>query len=107
MSRVSSDAMCSLSAREGLCFSNYRRLSKRLLGQGKEGLLNLYESAYNISWEAEALEGKMKGIDIVAITCIVAFSLLIYSGHDSMLVSLLATIVGWYFGRASKKKEEE
>jgi len=53
------------------------------------------------------LEGKIKGIDIVAITCIVAFSLLIYSGHDSMLVSLLATIVGWYFGRASKKKEEE
>ena len=53
------------------------------------------------------MEGKMKGIDIVAITCIVAFSLLIYSGHDSMLVSLLATIVGWYFGRASKKKEEE
>ena len=80
-----------------------------LLGQGKKGLLNLYESTYNISWEAKALEGGkvMRGIDIVAITCVVAFSLLIYSGHDSMLVSLLATIVGWYFGRASKKKEEE
>jgi ribosomal protein S19 len=49
----------------------------------------------------------IKGIDLVAITCVVAFSLLIYTGHDSMLVSLLATIVGWYFGRASKTKKEE
>jgi len=53
----------------------------------------------------------IRGIDLVAVACVVAFSFLIYTGHDSMLVSLLATIVGWYFGRASKvskpKEEEE
>ena len=55
------------------------------------------------------MEGEkiMRGIDLVAVACVVAFSLLIYAGHDSMLVSLLATIVGWYFGRASKAKNKE
>jgi hypothetical protein len=82
-------------------------LPEGLLGLENQEMLDKYEGTRHLSWEAKALEGKIKGIDIVAITCIVAFSLLIYSGHDSMLVSLLATIVGWYFGRASKKKEEE
>ena len=49
----------------------------------------------------------LRGIDIVAIVCVVACSLLIYSGHNGVIVSLLATIIGWYFGRKSKYNEEQ
>jgi len=49
----------------------------------------------------------LRGIDIVAIVCVIACSLLIYSGHNGVIVSLLATIIGWYFGRKSKGNEEQ
>jgi hypothetical protein len=48
----------------------------------------------------------LRGIDIVAIVCVVACSLLIYSGHNGVIVSLLATIIGWYFGRRGRNEKE-
>jgi hypothetical protein len=42
---------------------------------------------------------KLTGTDLVAIVAICICGLLIYAGHNSVIVSLLATIVGWYFGR--------
>jgi len=47
---------------------------------------------------------KFEGIDLVASIAIPCFSLLIYMGHDGMIISLLATIVGYYFGKKSKKE---
>jgi hypothetical protein len=54
----------------------------------------------------------LRGIDIVAIVAIITCGFLIYSGHNGMIVSLLATIIGWYFGRRSfgnvvKKNEKK
>ena len=49
----------------------------------------------------------LRGIDIVAIVAIVVCGLLIYSGHDGFIASVLATVVGWYFGRKSVKEEEK
>jgi hypothetical protein len=48
----------------------------------------------------------MKGIDVVASISILCLSLLIYLGHDGMIMSLLATIIGYYFGRKSATKED-
>jgi hypothetical protein len=48
----------------------------------------------------------MKGIDVVAGISIVCLSGLIYLGHDGMIMSLLATIIGYYFGRKSITKED-
>jgi len=45
---------------------------------------------------------KFEGIDLVASIAIPCFSALIYLGHDGMIISLLATIVGYYFGKKSK-----
>lgn len=45
---------------------------------------------------------QIKGIDVVAAVCIVCLSILVYSGHNSAIVSLIATIVGYYFGRKSR-----
>lgn len=47
---------------------------------------------------------KLEGIDLVASIAIPCFSALIYMGHDGMIVSLLATIVGYYFGKKSQKE---
>ena len=52
----------------------------------------------------------LRGIDIVAIVAIITCGFLIYSGHNGMIVSLLATIIGWYFGRRGSnvvKKDEK
>ncbi|MEM4847025.1 MAG: hypothetical protein QW794_04635 [Thermosphaera sp.] len=46
---------------------------------------------------------EVKGIDVVAITAIVCFSVLIALGHNGTLIALLSTIVGWYFGRKSAR----
>jgi hypothetical protein len=48
----------------------------------------------------------MKGIDVVAAISVVCLSLLIYLGHNGMIMSLLATIIGYYFGRKSTTKED-
>ena len=48
---------------------------------------------------------KVEGIDLVASIAIPCFSALIYLGHDGMIVSLLATIVGYYFGKKKSSKE--
>jgi hypothetical protein len=50
---------------------------------------------------------KITGTDLVAIVALIVLSLLIYSGHNGMIISLIATIVGWYFGRSSKKERKE
>jgi hypothetical protein len=47
---------------------------------------------------------KVEGTDLVAITALIVCGFLIYMGHNSVIVSLLSTIVGWYFGRRSSKK---
>ena len=53
----------------------------------------------------------LRGIDIVAIVAIVTCGFLIYSGHNGFIASILATIIGWYFGRRGgdvvKKDEKE
>jgi ascorbate-specific PTS system EIIC-type component UlaA len=43
----------------------------------------------------------------VAITSIICCTVLIALGHNSVIVTLLATIIGWYFGRESRKEESE
>jgi len=50
---------------------------------------------------------KVTGTDLVAIVALAICGLLVYSGHNGMIVSLIATIIGWYFGRQSKAKREE
>jgi heme O synthase-like polyprenyltransferase len=45
----------------------------------------------------------LRSIDVVAIVAIVACSFLIYTGHNGFIASILATIIGWYFGRRSGK----
>lgn len=42
---------------------------------------------------------KITGADLVALVSIPCFSLLIYMGHNGAITTLLATIVGWYYGR--------
>jgi len=55
----------------------------------------------------------LRGIDVVAIVAIIACTILIYSGHNGFIASVLATIIGWYFGRrgsgnvAKKDKKED
>jgi hypothetical protein len=41
----------------------------------------------------------LRGIDIVAIVAIITCGFLIWSGHNGFIASILATIIGWYFGR--------
>jgi hypothetical protein len=50
---------------------------------------------------------EIKGVDLVAIVALIVCALLVYSGHNGMIISLIATIVGWYFGRATKTEERE
>jgi hypothetical protein len=50
---------------------------------------------------------KLTGTDVVAIVALCICGLLIYAGHNSVIVSLLATIIGWYFGRKTPEKEEK
>lgn len=40
-----------------------------------------------------------QSIDLVAIVGIICCTILLYTGHDGAVVSFLATIIGWYFGR--------
>lgn len=44
----------------------------------------------------------MKSIDVVAVVSILCCTFLLYTGHNGFVTSLLATIIGWYFGRKSK-----
>ena len=48
----------------------------------------------------------IRGVDLVAITALIICGLLVYSGHNGMIISLIATIVGWYFGRTSKMRRK-
>jgi type II secretory pathway pseudopilin PulG len=48
-----------------------------------------------------------ESVDVIAIIAIVCCTVLISLGHNSIIVSLLATIVGWYFGRSKGKNEEK
>jgi len=50
---------------------------------------------------------KVTGTDLVAIVALAVCGLLVYSGHNGMIISLIATIIGWYFGRQSKQAESE
>lgn len=47
----------------------------------------------------------MKDRTIVALVSIAAICILVYLGHNSALVSLLAIILGFYFGRDTKMEE--
>jgi len=68
-------------------------------------------SSRHLPRKAEALEGgvvvKLSGTDLVAIVALCVCGLLVYSGHNGMIVSLIATIIGWYFGRQTKRAESE
>lgn len=44
----------------------------------------------------------IEGIDVVALACVGVFGTLIYAGHDGAVVGLLASIVGYYFGKKNK-----
>jgi hypothetical protein len=50
---------------------------------------------------------KVTGTDLVAIVALCICGLLVYSGHNGMIISLIATIIGWYFGRQTKSEREE
>jgi hypothetical protein len=43
----------------------------------------------------------IKGIDLVASVSIVTCGVLLYLGKDGSLISLISSIVGYYFGRKS------
>ena len=49
----------------------------------------------------------MKDRTIVALVSIGAISILVYLGHNSAMISLLAIILGFYFGRDAQKEEGE
>jgi hypothetical protein len=57
--------------------------------------------------EGEVKAMEIKGVDLVAMVALIICGLLVYSGHNGMIISLIATIVGWYFGRAAKTEERE
>ena len=50
---------------------------------------------------------KVTGTDLVAIVALCICGLLVYSGHNGMIISLIATIIGWYFGRQTRRESEE
>lgn len=43
----------------------------------------------------------IQGIDLVACASIGVCGLLVYVGHDGYIITLLSSIVGYYFGRKS------
>lgn len=50
----------------------------------------------------------IEGKDVVACVSVVVCGLLIYLGHNGFISSILATIIGWYFGsKAIQKSESE
>ena len=48
----------------------------------------------------------IKGIDVVACVSIAVCGVLVYMGHDGAIITLLSTIIGYYFGRKSKGSEQ-
>ena len=51
------------------------------------------------------MEVKIQGMDIVACVSVAVSGALIYIGHNGGLITLLSTIVGFYFGRKSAKDD--
>jgi hypothetical protein len=49
---------------------------------------------------------KITGTDLVAIVALCVCGLLVYSGHNGMIISLIATVIGWYFGRSSRERQQ-
>jgi len=47
---------------------------------------------------------KFEGKDLVAIVGLLTNGFLIYCGHNSMAMNMVALIIGWYFG--SKRNAE-
>lgn len=47
---------------------------------------------------------EIKGIDIVACVAVGCCSVLVYCGHDGSIISLMATIIGYYFGKKASEK---
>ncbi|GAI91594.1 unnamed protein product, partial [marine sediment metagenome] len=50
---------------------------------------------------------KVKDRTIVAIISIVAITFMVYIGHNGAMISLLAIIMGFYFGRETGDQEVE
>ena len=48
----------------------------------------------------------IKGIDIVACVSIGVCGALVLTGHDGAIITLLSTVIGYYFGRKSKEPEQ-
>jgi len=48
----------------------------------------------------------MQGRDIVAVVAIIINGLLVYCGHDGVILNLLAIIIGWYFGSKGSQSQE-
>ncbi|MBA7482671.1 hypothetical protein ES707_18165 [subsurface metagenome] len=48
---------------------------------------------------------KVKDRTIVALVSIAAITFMVYLGHNSAMISLLAIIMGFYFGRETGDKE--
>jgi len=48
----------------------------------------------------------IEGKDLVAMVAIIVCGVNVYFGHDGLIISLLATIIGWYFGSKNKTKTE-
>lgn len=49
----------------------------------------------------------MKDRTLVALVSIAAITFLVYLGHNSALINLLAIIMGFYFGRETGEQEVE
>ena len=49
----------------------------------------------------------IQGQDLVAIAAIAGSCVLIYLGHNGGVVTIFATVVGYYFGRKSKENGSE
>lgn len=47
----------------------------------------------------------MKDRTIVALASIGAITVLVYMGHNGVLINLLSIIMGFYFGRETGEKE--
>ena len=43
----------------------------------------------------------IEGIDLVALASIGVCGILVYCGHDGYLITLMSTVIGYYFGRKS------
>ena len=49
---------------------------------------------------------KVEGQDLVACVALIVSGILIYAGHNGGVITLMSTIIGWYFGRKTGLKRD-